>query len=70
METGVSMDALSGRTAVVAEALRISDPDEIRLIINYRRLPKVAKKNSLEIIEMTANVGRVQQKKRSPVEVE
>ena len=69
LETGVSMDAILGGGPVTPEILEISDPDEIKLIVNYRRLPTVAKKNSLEIVEMTANIGRVQKKKRAPTEV-
>jgi transcriptional regulator with XRE-family HTH domain len=68
-ETGISMNAISGDGPLIAEALKITERDEIKLISTYRRLPSVAKKNVIELIEMTANVGRVQQKKRSPAEV-
>ena len=68
-ETGISMDAIAGGGVLVPKALNIVDAAEIRLIFDFRRLPRIAKKNLLEFVEMTANVGRIQQKKGAPTEI-
>ncbi len=67
--TGISMDALAGSGALEVQALQITDPDEIRLIMDFRRLPSLGKENTLKIIEMALNFSGVNQKKRRPAEV-
>lgn len=67
--TGLSMDALAGKSTLEVEVLKLTDATEIGLIMRFRSLPLLAKKNVLELLEMTANIAGMQQKKRRPAEV-
>jgi len=68
--TGVSMDYIMRGGSIVRDSIKLTDPEEIRLVLSYRSLPERAKKNAFEMIDMVSNVGRVQNKKNSPIEVD
>jgi transcriptional regulator with XRE-family HTH domain len=68
-ETGISMDAISRTGFSSVQSLTVSDPDEIQLLMSFRKLPEIGKQNCLQLLEMTANMGRVKKQKRSPAKV-
>ena len=68
-ETGISMDAIARTGFSSVQSLTVSDSDEIKLLMSFRRLPPIGKQNCLQLLEMTANMGRVKKQKRSPAKV-
>ncbi len=68
-ETGISMDAITRTGFSSVQSLTVSDPDEIQLLMSFRKLPRIGKQNCLQLLEMTANMAQVKKQKRSPAEV-
>ena len=68
--TGVSRDWLLGSSTKAYGSLHTDDAGEIELVLAFRRLPPLGKKNALKLCQVLFDKAGVEKQERTPVQVD